>query len=249
MVDQPNVLIVMPTYNEAENIDTVLSRVRAAYPPATILVVDDNSPDHTADLAEKVKERLGQVEVLRRPGKNGLGSAYREGFALGLERGFGVLIEMDADLSHDPNDVSRLVSTLIDDEADLVIGSRYVPGGAIPGWPAHRLLLSQGGNLYARTLLGMKVRDLTAGFRAYRANMLRSIDLPSVSADGYGFQIEMAYRVFQQGGVIREIPVVFVDRVAGKSKMSTRIIAEAFAMVGKWAIRDRVRGARLLKRS
>lgn len=238
-MQNPNVLVVIPTYNEKENIDTLLTRIRSAFEPAHILVVDDNSPDGTADLAESAGKRLGSVEVMRRPGKNGLGSAYRDGFRWGMDRGYDVLIEMDADFSHDPNDVGRLVATLVSEEADLVIGSRKVPGGAIPGWAAHRVLLSSWGNLYARLMLGLHVQDLTAGFRAYRAEILEKIELETVRANGYGFQIEMAYRVAKSGGRIREIPVVFVDRAAGDSKMSGAIMIEALRLVTKWGIRDR----------
>lgn len=244
MTQSESVLIVIPTFNEAENIDTVLSKVRHSFPEGNILVVDDNSPDKTADLAEKVNERLGNIEVLRRPGKNGLGAAYRAGFAWGLERNYTVLVEMDADLSHNPDDLQRLIGTLHQDNADLVIGSRYVPGGAIPGWPMHRLLLSRSGGIFTRMMLGMKVADVTAGFRAYRASKLREIDLDAVRAEGYGFQIEMAYRLWKKGGVIREIPVTFIDRIAGDSKMSPKIIVEAFALVAMWGVRDFVTGAK-----
>jgi len=236
-----SVLVVIPTYQEAANIDNVLQQVRSSAPWATVLVVDDNSPDGTADLAEKVGEKFGQVEVLRRPGKSGLGSAYRAGFAWGLERGFDVLIEMDADLSHDPKDLPRLVA-MIDDGADLVVGSRYVPGGAIPGWRAHRALLSRSGNRYATTVLGLDISDATSGYRAYRAEVLKQIDLGQVRADGYGFQIEMAYDMVKAGAVVREIPITFVDRTEGVSKMSSRIVVEALALVTFWGIRDRVLG-------
>jgi len=242
MSDMPehSVLVVIPTYQEADNIDTVLSRVRAALPAATVLVVDDNSPDQTADRAEKVGEKLGQIEVLRRPGKSGLGSAYREGFQWGMQQGFDVLIEMDADLSHNPTDLPRLVEG-IDTGADLVVGSRYVPGGAIPGWPAHRALLSRYGNLYARVLLRLKLNDATSGFRAYRASTVEKIHIEDVRADGYGFQIEMAYRTTRVGAVVKEVPITFIDRVEGVSKMSSRIIVEALLLVTMWGVRDVVR--------
>lgn len=235
-------LVVIPTYQEAENIDTVLSRVRESVPEATVLVVDDNSPDGTADLVEKAGEKLGHIEVLRRPGKSGLGSAYREGFEWGLARGFDVLIEMDADLSHNPADLPRLVEG-IDTGADLVVGSRYVPGGAIPGWPAHRALLSRYGNLYARLLLRLNLHDATSGFRAYRSAVIRRIEIADVRADGYGFQIEMAYRMTRAGAVVKEVPITFIDRVEGVSKMSSRIIVEALALVTAWGVRDLVRKA------
>jgi dolichol-phosphate mannosyltransferase len=234
-----SVLVVIPTFQEASNIDNVLSQVRTSLPSATVLVVDDNSPDGTADLAEKLAEKLGSIEVLRRAGKSGLGSAYRAGFAWGIDQGYDVLIEMDADLSHNPGDLPRLVQR-IEDGADLVVGSRYIPGGAIPGWPAHRSLLSRGGNVYATTVLGLQLKDATSGYRAYRADVLRRIDLDDVKAEGYGFQIEMAYLMARHGAEVREVPITFIDRMEGVSKMSSRIIVEALGLVTFWAIRDRV---------
>jgi len=231
--------VVIPTYQEAENVATVLRRVRAVLPSGSILVVDDGSPDGTADLAEAVGREVGAVEVLRRPAKAGLGSAYRAGFALGLDRGHDVLVEMDADLSHDPADLPRLLQA-VEEGADLAIGSRYVPGGATPHWPAHRRWLSRWGNRYAAAALGMPVRDATAGFRAYRAEVLRAIDFETTRADGYAFQVEMAYRVVRQGRGITEVPIVFSDRVRGTSKMSGRIVVEAMALVTWWGVRDRV---------
>lgn len=242
-MSEQSVLVIIPTYQESENIENVLSAVHSSMPAANVLVVDDNSPDGTADLAEKVGEKLGGVEVLRRAGKSGLGSAYRAGFKWGAERGYQVLIEMDADLSHDPKELTRLVAPL-EDGADLVIGSRYVPGGAIPGWPTHRALLSREGNRYAAFMLGLPIADATSGYRAYRASKLAEIDLDAVRADGYGFQIEMVYRINKAGGQICEIPITFVDRVEGKSKMSGRIIVEALGLVTMWGLRDRVRSLR-----
>ena len=238
------VLIVLPTYQEATNIVTVLQRVRGVVPSAEILVVDDNSPDGTADLAEAAGRELGNIDVLRRPGKSGLGSAYRAGFTQGLAGGADVLVEMDADLSHDPAALPALLRPVLDGEADLVIGSRYVPGGAIPDWSFHRRGLSRLGNRYAAAMLHLPVADATAGFRAYAADVLRKIDLASVSTDGYGFQIDMAYRVSRAGGRIVEVPIEFTDRVRGKSKMSGRIIVEALAAVTWWGIRDRIKGQR-----
>ena len=238
------VLVVLPTYNESENIDRVLRRIRAALPDAGVLVVDDGSPDGTADMAEKLGVELGGIEVLRRQAKAGLGSAYRAGFAWGLERGWEAFVEMDADLSHEPEALPDLVGPL-SQGYDLVIGSRYVPGGEIPNWSWHRRLLSQGGNIYAAALLGLHVTDSTSGFRAYRAEALRLIDLSAVRAEGYGFQIEMAYRVLQHGGMVTEVPIRFVDRVEGKSKMSLAIVVEALLLVTWWALR---RVARVLVR-
>ncbi len=233
-------LIVLPTYNEAENILEVLERVREAVPEADVLVVDDGSPDGTADLAEGWgREHGGGVSVLRRASKSGLGSAYRAGFAQGLDLGYDALVEMDSDLQHDPAALPALLSA-VDSGADLAIGSRYVPGGAIPDWPKHREYLSRGGNRYAAFLLGLQVRDATAGFRCYSAAMLSRIDLDQVAADGYGFQIEMAYAVARRGGRIVEVPIRFTDRVRGTSKMSGKIVFEALGLVTWWAIRDRV---------
>ncbi|HTN81865.1 MAG TPA: polyprenol monophosphomannose synthase [Acidimicrobiales bacterium] len=232
-------LVVLPTYNEALNIEEVLGKVRAAVPDAQILVVDDGSPDGTADLAEELGRELGNVSVLRRPAKAGLGSAYRAGFREGIARGLDVMIEMDSDLSHDPAALPALLAA-IDDGADLVIGSRYVPGGTIPNWRLHRRLLSRWGNRYAGFVLALPVRDATAGYRAYRAEALSKIDLDAVKADGYGFQIEMAYAVRRNGGRIVEVPISFKDRVRGTSKMSGKIVVEALALVTWWGIRDRI---------
>lgn len=234
-------LVVMPTYQEAANITTVLRRVRAGSPSATVLVVDDNSPDGTADLAEVVAGEVGGIEVLRRRAKAGLGSAYRAGFAWGLEHGFDVLVEMDADLSHDPAALPTLVRPVFEGDADLVIGSRYVAGGVIPDWKWHRRLLSRLGNRYASLMLNVDVHDLTAGYRAYRADMLRAIDLSTVTTDGYGFQIDMAYRVSRAGGRVIEVPITFTDRTEGNSKMSSRVIVEALLNVTYWGLRDRVK--------
>jgi len=227
--------VVLPTYNESENIGHVLPRIRAALPDATVLVVDDGSPDGTAEMAEKLGAELGGIEVLRRHQKSGLGSAYRAGFAWGLEHGYEAFVEMDADLSHEPEALPGLVAPL-SEGVDLVVGSRYVPGGSIPNWRWHRRLLSQGGNVYAAVLLGLHVTDSTSGFRAYRAEALRRIDLAAVRAEGYGFQIEMVYQVLEHGGLVTEVPIRFVDRVEGKSKMSMSIVVEALLLVTWWAL-------------
>lgn len=233
-------LVVLPTYQEAENIAEVLRRLRAAAPGADVLVVDDSSPDGTADLAKATAHEVGGVDVLVRGAKSGLGSAYRAGFAEGLARGYEVLVEMDSDLSHDPARLPALLAA-VEGGADLAVGSRYVPGGSIPNWPVHRRCLSRWGNRYADLMLGLSVRDATSGFRAYPAATLRRIDLDSVRSDGYGFQIEMAYRVAASGGRIVELPIEFVDRERGTSKMSFRIIAEALMLVTWWGVRDRAR--------
>ena len=229
------VLVVIPTYNESENIDRVLRRVRGALPDATVLVVDDGSPDGTGDIAEKVGAEIGNIEILRRAEKSGLGSAYRAGFRWGLDRGFDVCVEMDADLSHDPDALPDLVAPL-DKGFELVIGSRYVPGGSIPNWAWHRRLLSRGGNVYASTLLGLGVTDSTAGFRAYSASVLNRIALDDIRAEGYGFQIEMTYQAKRAGAPIVEVPIRFVDRTEGESKMSMIIVVEALGLVTWWGI-------------
>ena len=229
------VLVVIPTYNESENIDRVLRRIRDALPDATVLVVDDGSPDGTADMAETIGKELGQIELLRRTEKSGLGSAYRAGFRWGLDHDFEACIEMDADLSHDPDALPGLVAPL-EKGFELVVGSRYVSGGTIPNWAWHRRLLSRGGNIYASTLLGLGVTDSTSGFRAYAASVLRRIALDRIRADGYGFQIEMTYQAKRAGAPIVEVPIRFVDRVEGESKMSTFIVVEAFGLVTWWGL-------------
>ncbi|CAN5525801.1 polyprenol monophosphomannose synthase [soil metagenome] len=239
-----SVLVIIPTYDEAENIADVLGRVRASVPEAHVLVVDDNSPDGTADLADAAAEETGLVDVLRRPEKRGLGPAYRAGFAWGLERGHTVLVEMDADLSHDPASLPALLAA-VEAGADLAIGSRYVPGGSVPGWPRQRLVLSKVGNAYVSFALGIGLRDATGGYRAYTADALRSLDLDTMTSYGYGFQVEMAYSLVRSGHRVVEVPITFRDRIRGTSKMSLAIVGEAMRLVTWWALRDRVlrRGA------
>jgi dolichol-phosphate mannosyltransferase len=239
------VLVVLPTYNESANIDTVLHRVRQALPAASVLVVDDGSPDGTADIAERVGKELGNVDVMRRQEKSGLGSAYRAGFRWGLERGFDVCVEMDSDLSHEPEALPGLIAPLSEGH-EVAIGSRYVPGGRIPNWAWHRRMLSRGGNVYASVLLGLGVADSTAGFRAYAASVLRRIDLDAIRADGYGFQIEMTYAAIRSGATVAEVPIRFVDRVEGESKMSTFIVVEALVLVTWWGARRAVDNLRRL---
>jgi dolichol-phosphate mannosyltransferase len=236
-------LIITPTYDEAENIVEFLERARASLPDADILVVDDNSPDGTAAIAERAGAALGRIAVLRRPRKIGLGDAYRAGFAVGIERGYDTLIQIDADLSHDPAVLPSLVAEL-ERGADLVIGSRYVAGGSIPHWPWYRRALSKWGNRYTTAVLGLRVRDATSGFRIYRADVLKAVDYATTRAKGYGFQIELAYRVWRLRSRIEEIPIVFTDRVRGYSKMSMRVATEELTLVTWWGIRDR-----LLRRS
>lgn len=234
-----SILIVLPTYQEAANVESVLRRIRAALPAARVLVVDDSSPDGTAARAEALAAELGGVEVLRRPAKTGLGRAYQDGFRRGLDEGADILIQMDADLSHDPADLPRLVALVVDG-ADMALGSRYVEGGSIPAWSWHRRLLSRQGNRYAAWALNLPIRDATSGFRAYQASTVAGVDLAAVQAHGYGFQVEMAYRVARQGGKIAETPISFAERTQGHSKMSGRIVVEALVLVTWWGLRDRV---------
>jgi dolichol-phosphate mannosyltransferase len=237
-------LVVLPTYNESATIAEMLRRIRALVTHTIdVLVVDDNSPDGTADLADALAAELGGIEVLRRPAKAGLGSAYREGFKIGLARGYEALVEMDADLSHDPSALGDLLAEL-DGGADIVIGTRYMPGGKIPDWPWHRRAISRAGNLYARSMLGLSARDATSGYRAYHRRALERINLTAVRANGYGFQIEMAYKVTRAGGILAEVPIEFHDRTLGRSKMSSRIVVEALMLVTWWGLQGRLRARR-----
>ena len=233
-------LVVLPTYNEVENVPVVLPRIREAAPDAHVLVVDDASPDGTADKAEALGAELGAVDVLRRSGSRGLGPAYADGFAWGLERGYDVLVGMDADLSHDPAVLPTLIGLVAEGRGEMAIGSRYVPGGRIPNWPVHRRTLSRWGNRYATAALRLPVHDATSGYRAFAASLLRRIDTRGFRAGGYGFLIELVYRVTRADGTIVETPIVFTDRERGTSKMNTRIIAEAMVLVTLWGIRDRL---------
>jgi len=231
--------VVIPTYQEALNIAGILARVRSSLPDADVLVVDDNSPDGTAAIAERVGSELGRIHVLVRPTREGLGPAYRAGWRWALERGYEAVIDMDADGSHDPSALPVLLDRLVDG-ADLAMGSRYIPGGSVPGWAAHRLLLSKGGNWYAMWALGLPVHDATGGYRAYRTELLRKIDLSTLRANGYAFQIELAYRSLRLGANVVEVPITFIDRTQGTSKMHAAIILEALWLVTGWAIRERV---------
>lgn len=236
-------LVVLPTFDEVENIGVVLPRIRAAAPDVDILVVDDASPDGTADVASALAAELGHISVLRRDTKHGLGRAYVAGFKEAISGGYDVVVEMDADLSHDPADLPRLLRAVADG-ADLAVGSRYIPGGSIPDWPVHRRALSKWGNRYAAAALRLPVHDATSGFRAYRVPLLAGLDLHHIRANGYCFQIELIYRVAQAGGTIAEVPIVFVDRERGESKMSGAIVVEALGLVTLWAARDRLGGRR-----
>jgi dolichol-phosphate mannosyltransferase len=228
------VLVVLPTVNEAATIEEVMRKTRAAVADAHILVVDDNSSDGTADLAEKVGEEIGGVDVLRRPSRQGLGTAYITGFRWGLDRGAAALVEMDSDLSHDPGALPELLAPL--EDHGLVIGSRYIPGGSVPKWAWYRRLLSSAGNRYSSLMLGLPLHDLTSGYRAYTADALARLNLDRIHAQGYTFQIEMAYRACEAGVAATEVPIRFVDRELGKSKMSGDIIAEALLLVTRWGL-------------
>lgn len=232
--------VVIPTYNEAENISVAIHRIKKQLPEIDILVVDDSSPDGTGDVARSLAEKYHNIEVIQREAKLGLGSAYRLGFAIGLERGATSLVEMDADLSHEPESLPQLIRAVEEEGADLCIGSRYVSGGASPGLRTYRLMLSRAGNLYASLALKTRIRDATSGFRVYDAEILRKIDIDTVSADGYAFQIEMAYRVQASGGRVVERPIIFRDRQHGASKMSFKVVSEAIFLCTVWGIQDRV---------
>jgi dolichol-phosphate mannosyltransferase len=238
---EEQVVVVLPTYQEALNIEGVLTAIRAALPDAGILVVDDNSPDGTAELVGKVAGDLGGIDLLRRPGKQGLGVAYRSGFEWAMARGAGCIVEMDADGSHDPADLREIVAAVAYG-ADLAIGSRYVPGGSIPLWSWPRRLLSRWGNRFVALSLGLAVNDATSGYRAYHVDLLRGIGVDAVRADGYG--IEMTYRAVRMDARVVEVPIAFTERSLGQSKMSGRIVAEALMLVTAWGVRDLLTGRR-----
>src|SRR4051794_6301372 len=223
----PGAWLILPTYNEAENVGPIVRAARAQLRAGDrILVVDDNSPDGTGAIADQLAHELPGVEVLHRPGKQGLGRAYLAGFEHALAGGADLVLEMDADFSHDPADLPRLIATA-EEGADLVLGSRYVAGGSVTDWDPLRKLVSRGGSWYARRILGVKVRDLTGGFKCFRRSVLEALDLNAVHADGYGFQIELTYRTIKAGFRVVEIPIVFRDRRVGESKMNARIALEA----------------------
>jgi dolichol-phosphate mannosyltransferase len=231
-------LVIIPTYDELENLPLILGRVRAAVPAADILVADDNSPDGTGDLADKIAAEDDHVHVLHRAGKQGLGAAYLDSFSWGLARGYEVLVEMDADGSHSPEQLPDLLAR-IEAGADLAIGSRWVNGGSVVNWPRSRKLLSQGGSLYARLALGLPLRDVTAGYRAFRNTTLEKLDLGSVGSQGYCFQIDLAARAIRRGLRVDEVPITFVEREHGVSKMSQKIVVEAWWQVARWGIQYR----------
>ncbi|MFF2603928.1 polyprenol monophosphomannose synthase [Streptomyces californicus] len=231
------VLVIIPTYNEVENIGPIVDRVRTAVPDAHILVADDNSPDGTGKAADEIAAADDQVHVLHRKGKEGLGAAYLAGFAWGRENGYGVLVEMDADGSHQPEELPRLLTAL--KGADLVLGSRWVPGGRVVNWPKSREVISRGGSLYSRLALGLSVRDVTGGYRAFRTETLDGLGLGEVASQGYCFQVDLARRAVEAGYHVVEVPITFVDREVGDSKMSRDILVEALWRVTGWGISSR----------
>lgn len=235
------VWVVLPTYNEVENLGPMCDAILAALPEATILVVDDRSPDGTGELADERAAADSRIRVLHRPGKEGLGRAYLDGFRVALDEGARVIVQMDADFSHDPQAVPALISPIAGGHADLVIGSRYAAGGRIENWGWTRRIVSRGGSLFARSVLGLPIRDFTGGFKAWRASTLAGIDLRGVRAGGYVFQIEMTHRAARRGARIQEVPIVFRDRTAGVSKMSRKIVLEAFFVVVQLRLEQLVR--------
>ena len=235
------VVVVIPTYNEAENIAWIVTRVRRVLPQADILVVDDGSPDGTGRIADELAAADPQVLVVHRSVKEGLGAAYLHGFRVALERGYDVIGEMDADGSHQPEQLPRLLAAL--EDADLVLGSRWVPGGSVVNWPWARQALSRGGNLYTRLLLGIPVRDATGGFRLFRRTTLEKIDLASVRSVGYCFQADLAWRTVEAGLRVREVPIQFVERTRGESKMSPDVAVESLRRITVWGLRERRRQA------
>ena len=232
-------VVVIPTYNELENLAWIVGRLRASVPGADVLVVDDDSPDGTGDLADELAGADPQVSVLHRTEKAGLGAAYLHGFRIALERGYDVIGEMDADGSHQPEQLPLLLAAL--GHADLVIGSRWVAGGSVVNWPLTRKALSVGGNLYARVLLGIPLRDITAGYRLFRRTTLERIDLDTVESAGYIFQTDLAFRTLRAGLVVTEVPIEFVERVRGESKMSRDIATESLRRITTWGLRERRR--------
>ncbi len=236
------VLVVIPTYNEADNLGAIITRLHTVLPDAQVLVVDDASPDGTGRLADTLAAADARVQVLHRAEKAGLGAAYLAGFAAALRGDHQVVVEMDADGSHAPEDLPALLTALVG--ADVVLGSRYVPGGQVMNWPAHRRWLSRGGNLYSRLALGVGIRDLTGGYRVFQRRVLEELDLDNVSSQGYCFQVDLAWRAVQAGFRVREVPITFTERERGESKMNSGIVAEALWQVTRWGVAHRLRWLR-----
>lgn len=231
------IVVIIPTYNEAENLPLIVQRVRTAVPTVDILVADDNSPDGTGDIADALAAADSCIKVMHRQGKEGLGAAYLAGFAWAIDNGYDAVVEMDADGSHQPEQLPRLLKAL--EDADLVLGSRWVPGGAVQNWPKSREFLSRGGSTYTRLALGIDVHDATGGYRAFRTSALQSLNLDQVESAGYCFQIDLAWRALQAGLSIREVPITFVEREIGESKMSQSIVLEALWRVTVWGAKHR----------
>lgn len=236
--DLGRIVVILPTFNERETLPAVVGRVRAAVPEAEVLVADDNSPDGTGDIADKLAQEDDHVHVMHRLGKEGLGAAYLAGFAWALQEGYDVVVEMDADGSHLPEQLPRLLTALRD--ADLVLGSRWVEGGSTRNWSKGRQFISRGGSLYSRIMLGVPIRDVTGGYRAFRAETLRRLDLHEVASQGYCFQVDLAWRATQRGLRVVEVPITFVEREAGTSKMNQKIVVEALWRVTVWGVDERV---------
>lgn len=231
------IVVIIPTYNESENLPLIVQRVRTAVPTVDILVADDNSPDGTGDIADELAAADSCIKVMHRQGKEGLGAAYLAGFAWAIDNGYDAVVEMDADGSHQPEQLPRLLKAL--EDADLVLGSRWVPGGAVQNWPKSREFLSRGGSTYTRLALGIDVHDATGGYRAFRTSALQSLNLDQVESAGYCFQIDLAWRALQAGLSIREVPITFVEREIGESKMSQSIVLEALWRVTVWGAKHR----------
>ncbi|MGK9271503.1 polyprenol monophosphomannose synthase [Williamsia muralis] len=239
--DGAGTLVIIPTFNEIENLPLIVKRVHAAQPAVHILIVDDSSPDGTGELADKLAATDGadRIHVMHRTVKDGLGAAYIAGFKWGLARDYTVLVEMDADGSHAPEQLHRLLDRL-NEGPDLVIGSRYVPGGTVVNWPRRREILSRGGNVYSRLALGVKIKDITGGFRAYRRHVLETLDLSSIESHGYCFQVDLGWRTVQAGFDVAEVPITFTERELGESKMSGSIVREAAFKVPRWGVANRM---------
>lgn len=239
--DLGKIVVIVPTYNERGNVELIVNRIRTTLPEVYVLIADDNSPDGTGQIADRLASEDDHIHVMHRLGKEGLGAAYLAGFSWALDNGYSVVVEMDADGSHQPEQLHLLLAALRD--ADLVLGSRLVPGGSVVNWPKSRQILSSGGNWYTRHALGIPLRDITGGYRAFRSSTLRALDLDGVSSAGYIFQVDLAYRAVQQGLRVVEVPIEFVEREIGTSKMSGSIVSEALWMVTVWGVRERMRKA------
>ncbi len=242
--DLGKILVIIPTYNERENIGRIVSRARAAVPEAYILIADDNSPDGTGQIGDDLAAADSHIQVMHRAGKEGLGAAYLSCFAWAIDAGYDVIVEMDADGSHQPEQLPKLLAALRN--ADVVLGSRWVSGGSVVNWPKHREFLSRGGNLYTRTMLGIPLHDATGGYRAFRADALRTLDLSDVESKGYCFQVDMAWRAVRSGLHVVEVPIEFIERELGDSKMNQKIVTEALWRVTQWGAADKLAKTRRL---